>query len=308
MVDDARVTTSLANLRIDAVTAEAVAALRAAGVRTIVLKGPAVARWLYDQPGERAYRDSDLLVAPVDRRRAQRTLRALGFARGREESWLRRAHAWSRTGAVVDLHTSLFGVDVPAASVWASLSRDTARMEVGGLDVEILSEPARALHVAMHAAQHPFHDLSGEDLERAVARVPTATWEEAARLAAELQADAVMRAGLMRAPRGEALAQELGLSAPPSAVVGLLASKASAPALGYAQIAAADSMRLRLALVLRAIAPRPSIMRQSPTLAPPGPLGLAVAYVSRWIRLARSAPADLRAWRRAQRASPRARR
>jgi hypothetical protein len=233
-------------------------------------------------------------------------LRALGFAPGREESWLRRAHAWSRAGAVVDLHTSMFGVEVPAASVWEHLSRNTARMEVGGLDIEILGEQARALHVAIHAAQHPFHDTSGEDLERAVARVPTAIWEGAARLAAELHAVAAMRAGLMRAPRGEALAQELGLSAPPSAVVGLLAAKAPAPALGYAQIAAADSMRLRLALVLRAIAPRPSIMRQAPTLAPPGRLGLAVAYVSRWMRLARSAPADLRAWRRAQRANPRA--
>jgi hypothetical protein len=133
--------------------------------------------------------------------------------------------------------------------------------------------------------------------------VPKATWEEAARLAAELHADAAMRAGLIRAPRGEALAQALGLSAPPSAVVGLLAANAPAPALGYAQIAAAESTGLRLKLVLRAIAPRPSIMRQSPTLAPRGPLGLAVAYVSRWIRLARSAPADLRAWRRARRSA-----
>ena len=303
MVDDARVTRSLANLRVDAVTAESVGALGAAGVRTIVLKGPAVARWLYDEPGERAYRDSDLLVAPRDLRRAQRTLRALGFEPSREESWLRRARAWSRAGAVVDLHTSLFGVDVPAASVWANLSRDTERMEVGGRHVEILGEPARALHVAIHAAQHPFHDRSHEDLERAAARVPKATWEGAARLAAELHADAAMRAGLMRASGGDALAQALGLTAPPSAVVGLLAAKAPAPALGYAQIAAADSTRLRLALVLRAIAPRPSVMRQPPTLAQRGPLGLAAAYVSRWIRLARSAPADLRAWRRARRSA-----
>jgi hypothetical protein len=301
VVDDARVTISLANLRVDAVTAEAVAALRAAGVRTILLKGPAVARWLYDEPGKRAYRDSDLLVAPPDLRRAQRTLRALDFEPSPEESWLRRARAWSRAGAVVDLHTSLFGVEVPAASVWAILSRDTEQMEVGGLQVEIMAEPARALHVATHAAQHPFHNRSHEDLERALARVPMARWEGAARLAAGLHADAAMRAGLMQAPRGEALSDALGLSAPSSAVVRLLAANAPAPALGYAQIAAAGSTRLRLALVLRAIAPRPSIMRQAPTFAPRGSLGLAVAYVSRWIRLARSAPADLRAWRRARR-------
>src|SRR3954454_817802 len=48
----------------DLATAEAVEALRGVGVRSIVLKGPSIARWLYDDGSPRPYGDSDLLVSP----------------------------------------------------------------------------------------------------------------------------------------------------------------------------------------------------------------------------------------------------
>jgi hypothetical protein len=50
----------------DVATAEVVEALRAAGVRSIVLKGPSIARWLYADGQPRPYGDTDLLVSPAD--------------------------------------------------------------------------------------------------------------------------------------------------------------------------------------------------------------------------------------------------
>jgi len=50
------------SLHLDAVTAEVVEAFRAVGVRTILLRGPAVGKWLYQEVGDRSYVDVDLLV------------------------------------------------------------------------------------------------------------------------------------------------------------------------------------------------------------------------------------------------------
>ena len=59
-------TTALA-LAIDAVTAQVVTALRANGIRPLLLKGPSIAGWLYGDGAARPYGDSDLLVASGER-------------------------------------------------------------------------------------------------------------------------------------------------------------------------------------------------------------------------------------------------
>lgn len=58
---------------------EATAALRAAGVETITLKGMALAHTVYPEPGCRPMADIDLLVRPADRAAALDTLLALGY-------------------------------------------------------------------------------------------------------------------------------------------------------------------------------------------------------------------------------------
>ena len=68
-------------LAVDAVTAEVVTALRDAGIRPLLLKGPSIAGWLYGDGAARPYGDSDLLVSPGSYRPAENALRALGFAR-----------------------------------------------------------------------------------------------------------------------------------------------------------------------------------------------------------------------------------
>jgi Uncharacterised nucleotidyltransferase len=302
-IDDTRMAAAAANLRVDSVTAEVVSALRDGGVRSILLKGPAVARWLYDEPGERPYGDTDLLVAPEDLRTAEQTLSGLGFEPG-GTGWLGRSRAWRRAGREVDLHTSLFGVEAPGDQVWVALSSGTVATQVAGTEVEVLREEARTLHVATHAAQHLPFPQTHRDLERALTRLPRATWEGAARLATELGAEPAFTVGLGRAEGGAAVVRELGLTPRVSAEVALLDGGDPPPtALGFAHLAAAGSLRMRLTVLRRALVPPRASMRRASPLARRGELGLALAYVSRMARLGWSSPAGLVAWRRARRAT-----
>ncbi len=62
-----------------AVLTDSLAALQQASIRTVLLKGAALAPLIYPEPGLRPMRDLDLLVAPSQARRAQDILRDLGF-------------------------------------------------------------------------------------------------------------------------------------------------------------------------------------------------------------------------------------
>ncbi len=163
-------------LLIDRVTAEVHGALAAAGIPNIVLKGPAIGNWLYHRDEVRGYGDSDLLV-PHDRwRDAGKVLAERAFATSRR-TWRIRAWSpsrripWFRGDQDVDLHSTIYGIEAPPEAVWAVLSEDIATMEIGGEGLPVLGEPARALHVALHAAQHQ-DGKAVHDLEKAVAQLP----------------------------------------------------------------------------------------------------------------------------------------
>jgi hypothetical protein len=67
-------------LRHHQVLAEVLDALAACGVRPIVIKGTALAYSLYGNPVLRSRADTDLFIAPGDRRQAHEVLASLGFA------------------------------------------------------------------------------------------------------------------------------------------------------------------------------------------------------------------------------------
>src|SRR5512132_1770423 len=106
-----------ANLAVDVVTAEVVGALRGEGVRSILLKGPAISAWLYGEETEapRTYDDLDLLVPPEAAERSHRVLTGLGFANRFAEfapgELVEHSSEWLRPGSpvVVDLHRTVFG-------------------------------------------------------------------------------------------------------------------------------------------------------------------------------------------------------
>src|SRR3954452_25284810 len=72
-------TGAMHRLMVDALTAEAVGRLGAAGCPNLILRGPVLARELYADGTLRRYVDVDLLVAPTDLERAGAALRAAGF-------------------------------------------------------------------------------------------------------------------------------------------------------------------------------------------------------------------------------------
>ncbi|MGI8845392.1 MAG: nucleotidyltransferase family protein, partial [Thermoleophilaceae bacterium] len=143
-------------LCVDRLTAELAQAFDERGIACLLLKGPVIARWLYDDGTVRSYSDCDLLVAPDQIGAAQVALRDRGFedaARPMAHPRLD-SHEWQHAEHHVDLHCTLIGIGASPRVVWETLWPAAETDQVGGMDVRVLSVPARALHVAVHAAQH----------------------------------------------------------------------------------------------------------------------------------------------------------
>jgi hypothetical protein len=84
----------------------------------------------------------------------------------------------------VDLHRSVFGAKADPAEQWRAFESDAARMVVAGSEVEVPSEPARALIVALYAAHHGVDETKPlRDLNRAIDRADVSCWTDAAQLA-----------------------------------------------------------------------------------------------------------------------------
>ena len=276
---------------IDRATAEVVSALEDRGVEGVLLKGPAIARWLYEDPSERAYGDIDLLIAPSALADAERLLGSLAFRgelfegeRGRPPAriWTREADA-----VAVELHTTVPGSTADGERAWSLLAAQTERLEVGGRPVPVLPAPARALVVGLAAAEKGTHAAKPvRDLGAALERVPEEQWREAASLAADLGVSAELAAGLRLDPRGAALAAALDLPADAAPVTILRAEtspdvRGAAPSMAW--IAEQPGLRGRTRALVQVLLPTPSSMRGSYPLARRGRFGLAAAYLWRLV-------------------------
>jgi hypothetical protein len=300
-----------ANLRVDSNSAEVLRAFDAAGVDSLLIKGPSVARWLYDNSEPRGYADCDLLVSPQHLTIAEDVLTHLGFQPevDRHEMpawWQEHAVAWlrKRDGAGVDLHRTLPGVGVDPDQLWLTLAALREVMVVGGFEAQTLAIPGRAFMLALHAAHHGtgwgrFLD----DLERGTSTADMATWTAAAELAASLQATPAFATGLRLVTSGRAIASELGLPTDGSVDLALKASTPPPIALGFDQLARASGWRERMTILRHKFFPPVTFMKRWSPLARQGRLGLLRAYVGRGAWLLRHAPAGFRAWRSARRGS-----
>src|SRR3954453_7868543 len=119
---------AMATMAIDRATAEIFDALDAAAVPALLLKGPSVARWLYDDPDERPYGDTDRLVPPERETDAEAVLRGLGFAPAAgtgepDPEGVALNHIWSRDGEMAELPLSLIGISAPREMVWLDFNR-----------------------------------------------------------------------------------------------------------------------------------------------------------------------------------------
>jgi hypothetical protein len=298
-------------LKLAAGTAEVLRSFEAAGVQARLLKGASFESWLHASGEPRMYLDCDLLIPPGELGRAEHVLSSLSLERHfddrRMPSWWREhASVWVRKldGLTVDLHRTMPGVGVDEETAWRILSGDPDLVEVAGFLAPTLALPARALHVVLHAAQHGIGwERPMADLERALAAGDDDLWRNAAALADQLFASDSFVTGLRLAPAGASLADRLGLPGAGSVEARLRATTPPPIALGFEQLARADGMRARAAVVLRKVVPPPTFVRHWDPRAADSRAALLRAYARRPLWLLRQAPKGFFAWRRVRRST-----
>jgi Uncharacterised nucleotidyltransferase/Transglutaminase-like superfamily len=285
---------AMRTLRIDAATAEVVGVLRDAGVPSILLKGPSIARWIYDG-GSRPYGDCDLLVRRSDLDASERILRTLGFERGGLYSipgdWPRHAAVYRRGDVMVDLHRTLLGVAADSDRLWEILAPHREQMRIAGANVDVLDPAGRAFVLALHSAKDGGRDEKPlNDLERALEIVPLELWRAAAEIAAEVRGGEAFAAGLRRCPAGREVSAVLGLSSHLSREIALRQQDPAALSVGVDWLLRSKGSRRKVALVARKVVPPPTFLREWSPLARRGRWGLALAYLWRPVWLLWRAP------------------
>jgi len=256
-------------------------------------------RWLYDGPGDRSYRDIDLLVSDLPA--AERQLEDLGFRFVTEDL---HARVWLRGPINLDVHARLVGVRADPEKAFERLSSGAEVLDVGRGRVRILPPAARVMHLALHAAQHgPGDEKALEDLRRGISRLPEQVWEAAAELAGELDAGPSFAAGLALLPEGRALADAIGF--PWREVAGHTGDEVPPVARGLVLLMGAGGFRAKGAFLLRELFPTRSYLRATVPLARRGSFGLLLARAWRplWLVL-RLGPALLGLWRTRRRRRP----
>lgn len=292
---------------VDAAAAEVTAALSEAGVRSILLKGASFDRWLYDEREPRMYGDVDLLVAPHAFAYAGQILARLGYRERAEElapTHVHHAKLWVRLRDQmhVDLHRTLVGIGADDDHAWGVFSEHTEPLEVGGAELEVLSEPARALQVALHATVHGSDEQKTLlDLSRALERSSAGTWEAAAALSKRLGAEGAFAAGLEMVPEGREVAAGFELTAERSVETAMFAESVPYSSWTVNRLANTPGLAPKLQIALRRVFPEPDFMRAWYPIARRGRLGLALSYPRRLAWLVKATGPAVAGWLRARR-------
>lgn len=281
--------------------------LDAAGISSVLLKGPVIATWLYVDEF-RYSGDIDILVSPARFRDAQFALAEIGYVLPLVDAALCEIGPNATTlqhpsGARIDLHHRLIGTPPePPERCWDVLSTRTAPFLLGtGTQVTALDLPARTMHLALHAAQNgPLDRKAMADLRRGLAQVDADTWRDARTLAERLGSIQAFAEGLRLCDEGLALADELDLPRLNRNVeMELRITSAPFESLFFARLVDTPGIRRKAALVGRKLWPTPDYMRMHFGAARRGRLGLLLSHLLRPLSLGRRAAPALKAWARA---------
>jgi len=198
------------NLYLSTQLLEIVGGLEAAGISTLVFKGPAAAAGLYGNLFLREFGDLDILVKSADVPRATGVIESMGFApwrltAGAQEELLQHVE-YSRTftrpsdDLDLDLHWNLardfFRGRVEAEALWA----DTTSFVLHGKELRCLSPKLFMLALCVHGAKHgpfPWPRLKWIcDVAEFVRQSEGFDWEATVRRAGELGCRRTMLLGL----------------------------------------------------------------------------------------------------------------
>jgi hypothetical protein len=300
---------------LDRAAIAALAAFKSAGAEALLLKGPALARRLYDQGEVRGYSDIDLLVPPRDLASVRDALTELGYKKAEEVfgiddvGGVQHGEIWARAGEqggplCIDLHWRLSRCEAPGEVVWEVLAQGRGSIELAGEKAAVLGDDGLALHLALHAAQHGPEDTKAiGDLARGLERWPPEVWLSAARLAEKLQGVPAFAAGLRLVPAGARMANRLGLPPTPGLEWEILHRDARPRGTFHLEaMANARGLRERLSVIRRSLLPTPQWIRwQFPWAAGSRAL-LLLAYARHIARAPLWAARAMRFRRRARRA------
>ena len=211
---------AMQSLWLRAETTRLLDALHAAGLRVLLLKGVALAGWLYPAPHLRDCGDLDLLFAShADARRAVEVLVACGYPQGYEQG----SHAYELVrlpapGAAyaleVDVHWRLLNAPVFAAAL------DFEALWSGSIAIPALGPHARGLgpvHALLHAAMNRVVNLYTDigdllkglyDVRLLAERLDPAGWDSMLQLSTQRQLCGVTHAAL------EAARSQVGATVP----------------------------------------------------------------------------------------------
>jgi hypothetical protein len=300
-------------MMVEAQVARLLPMLHSYGIKALLLKGPSHERWLYG-PGEpRPACDVDILVAPAQYPLTERALKDLGFINrydGLAPVWAEEhADTWvsRRWDLPVDLHRCLWGFSAAPDRVWQTLWASREIVDIGGVPVDVLREPARALITALHVAHHGTWVAKPLlDLRRAIERAPTSAWEQATALARDLGAAGGLVAGLTVVPEGERLRQQLGLAEIRPHMPHVQPRMWFVPPTteGFVRLAEATGPVAKAKFLWHELVPSAEFMRNrssEASLARRGRRGLAASYAVRWVGLLRPALTGMSAARRLRR-------
>jgi Uncharacterised nucleotidyltransferase len=148
------------NMVVDLDLRRVAVALRDASIRAIALKGPGLARTIYEEPALRPYDDIDLCVQGADRDTVAAVLNAVGFSeipRSDTAATHSRDFVAKTTQTLVEIHGDLLEIGLPPRCEPDRWCRASA---IPGLEgMQMMGPEDQLVHLSFHAHKHGFNRL-----------------------------------------------------------------------------------------------------------------------------------------------------
>ena len=229
----------------------------AAGIESLVIKGPVLSARCYGDPGFRQYGDLDLLVRDRDILRSTELMMNLGYEPSVPVAAIRAkkipgeyVFRQSRTKLLVEFHTELTFRYHPRPLPVEKLFSRQARVSIDAHEIPALSPEDELLLICIHGAKHLWEKLGYIADVAAFVSDQELDWERVMSAAEEVGGERMLYVGLRLAGDvlGAALPESVAALARSDATVGRLASQITRwlPAAGSAPLGIFERAMFRM--------------------------------------------------------------